>query len=271
MSASSPMNFTYAYYRQMLAAMKANFHCHRLVDAERVLQAPRARPVLFLRHDIDIDPFRALPMAELEAAAGIQATYMVMTNTPLYRVDDPSCRAALLTLAAMGHEIGLHFDFDHEAERHTPPDPATLERRILAACDQLQQSLGIPIASVSFHRPIPALLHGPLRLAGKINAYAQELMAWYLSDSGGRWRDGEPLPRLRQPDRPILQLLVHPIWWGESYRPAAIIIRTVFDTLRRTCAPEHLSAIDAALAVHLGVPSLLTTPPAGQGTLTSSA
>jgi hypothetical protein len=253
--------FTYAYYRQMLAAMKAHFHCHRLADAERALQAPRARPVLFLRHDIDIDPWRALPMAELEAAAGIQATYMVMTNTPLYRVDDPPCRAALRSVAAMGHEIGLHFDLDHEAERHTPPDPATLERRILVACDRLQQCLGLPIASVSFHRPIPALLRGPLRLAGKINAYARELMDWYLSDSSGRWRGGEPLPQLRHPHRPVLQLLVHPIWWGETYRPAATLIREVFETASRTCAPGQLGAIDAALAVHLGMPSLLTAHP----------
>src|SRR5205823_1486511 len=73
------------------------------------------------------------------------------------------------------------------------------------------------VKSLSFHRPIPWLLRGPLLIGSRVNAYAAELMEWYLSDSKGCWREGEPLPKLRQPQGSKLQLLTHPIWWGDTH------------------------------------------------------
>ena len=61
---------------------------------------------------------------------------------------------------------------------------------------------------------------------GKVNAYSRELMSWYLSDSAGNWREGEPLPLLSNPDRPLLQLLIHPFWWGEEHMSAGDRLQT---------------------------------------------
>jgi hypothetical protein len=61
------------------------------------------------------------------------------------------------------------------------------------------------------------VLRGPLKLAGVVNAYAAELMGWYVSDSKARWREGDPLATLDRPKGKVLQVLIHPIWWGPGH------------------------------------------------------
>jgi len=54
-----------------------------------------------------------------------------------------------------------------------------------------------------------------------VNAYAAPLMESYLSDSAGVWRAGEPLAAIGEMHGPVLQVLIHPIWWGPEHAPAA--------------------------------------------------
>src|SRR5207302_922810 len=112
----------------------------------------------------------------------------------------------------------LHFDFEDPAQRAGGAVVEAVEPAIAAACARLEAASGQPVRSLSFHRPLPQFLRGPSLVAGRVNAYARELMDWYLSDSGGRWRQGEPLPMLEHPTRPMLQLLTHPIWWAEQHQ-----------------------------------------------------
>lgn len=86
---------------------------------------------------------------------------------------------------------------------------------------------------------------------GKVNAYSRELMSWYLSDSAGNWREGEPLPLLSNPDRPLLQLLIHPFWWGEEHMSAGDGLQTYFDAVTRGCSVQQVRALDIALTSHL--------------------
>ena len=70
---------------------------------------------LFLRHDIDHDPFAALEMAKVEASFGIKANYYFLTNdTSIFHYEDPDRREKALTaiaeVEALGHEVALHYD-----------------------------------------------------------------------------------------------------------------------------------------------------------------
>jgi hypothetical protein len=64
---------------------------------------------------------------------------------------------------------------------------------------------------------MPQFLRGELTIAGRTNAYAAILMESYISDSKGEWRNGEPLTYLQATTTPIVQLLIHPIWWGARH------------------------------------------------------
>lgn len=65
-----------------------------------------ARPAraLLLRHDVDRRPGHALAMARMEAARGIAASYY-------FRAVGPAWNPEIITaIAALGHEIGYHYE-----------------------------------------------------------------------------------------------------------------------------------------------------------------
>ncbi len=211
-------DFSYTYYRRLLNAVREYWTPHLFRDAPRALEG--MAPALFLRHDVDVSLERAVRMARVEHEQGVPTTYMVMNRAVLYSIASPAARSALAEIASLGHEIGLHYDYP-DADRHAQGAPAeALTESIEAACSELENATGAPVHSLSFHRPVAAVIRGPLRVAGRINAYAAGLMGRYISDSKGNWREGEPLPAITRPSVRVFQVLTHPIWWGELHRNA---------------------------------------------------
>lgn len=253
MGAEWRSDFSFSYFRRILEAMKFNFEHHLISGALHALLHDGKRPKLFLRHDIDLDLNKALEMAMIENEHGVRATYMVMVNSPFYRVEETASRLILRRLVSLGHEVALHFDFATAEERNGHPERSSIESKIHSACGRLEATIEAEVQSISSHRPLPQLLRGPLIVAGRVNAYSKELMAWYLSDSKGTWREGEPLPRLQHPDQPLLQLLIHPIWWGNEHGPAPERLQAFFEASTQGGSREQINAFDASLSNHLGV------------------
>jgi hypothetical protein len=164
----------------------------------------------------------------------------------MYTLQDASSKGILRQIQSLGHEVGLHFDCPVEL-RHEKGDLSQLEDKIEDACSELEACIGVRVRSVSFHRPIPWLLRGPLLIRSRVNAYAKELMEWYLSDSKGSWREGEPLPKLRQPRGNTLQLLTHPIWWSDTHLPAAERLDEFVREKTRGLTRSQAAEFDAAL------------------------
>jgi hypothetical protein len=224
MSLNWASDFSYSYFKRILQTGKSKFELHQFREAPQTIerfktQAVGGRPLLFLRHDVDVSLKRAMIMANIEKDLGIGATYMVMTESSLYRVEDDTSFGLLRKIIDMGHEIGLHIN----PRTHKPH---SLEAKIDSGCRKLENVTGAPVKTVSFHRPRKKDQHGPLMIGNRVNAYAKELQRSYLSDSGGRWRDGEPLPELLRFHEPLLQLLIHPIWWGYEHMQAKERLKT---------------------------------------------
>lgn len=219
--AQSPVrqDFSYEYYRHILKIIKDKFTHYIVAEAPQAMQAGGKR--LIMRHDVDVSLHRALDMARVERQAGVVATYMIIPNAPLYSVEDDESVEILQKILSLGHEVGLHFDLS-ETERKAMVSIETVTDKIESACVQLELALGgTRVRSISFHRPTPQFLGGPLLIGGRINTYAKEIFsAAYVSDSKGLWRSGDPLQTLHKPNRNIVQLLTHPIWWGDQHRSA---------------------------------------------------
>jgi hypothetical protein len=66
------------------------------------------RPVVGLRHDVDLDLDGALAMARLEADRGLRASYYVLHTAPYW--GRPDLLDRLLELQRLGHEVGWHND-----------------------------------------------------------------------------------------------------------------------------------------------------------------
>jgi hypothetical protein len=121
-----------------------------------------------------------------------------------------------------------------------------------AAGDRLRALGASPVRSVSFHRPQPEALRGPLYVAGLLNAYAEPLMRAYFSDSAGRWRVGDPIRALEETTEPVVQLLVHPIWWGDRHQNAPERLQGWLRDQAGRVSAEEARELSRALTLTLG-------------------
>jgi len=240
-------DFSYGYFRRLLAALRATYEFRLFRDAAQ----PAGHPSCYIRHDVDVSLERALRMAQVEQQENVPATYMVMNRSLLYSLSSAESRDLLRRIAGLGHEIGLHFDYPDASRESGGAAPEALEREILIASAELEEALGAPVASLSFHRPVPSVIRGPLSVAGRINAYAAQLMQRYISDSKGQWREGEPLALVSTSAAPVLQVLIHPIWWGDPHRHSQQRLEEFVDERAAGCSREERSRLVADLAATL--------------------
>lgn len=203
-------SFTLDSYRAHLDATAARYE---LVGYD-VLGDPdlERRRFCLLRHDIDVSPGRALAVARLEAERGVASTYAVLLTGEFYNPLEADTRAILLEIAALGHEIGLHFD----AAWHRIEDEASLPRALAWEAGILSGLLGDrPVRMFSFHNTTPFVLGcRERRYAGLWNAYAGALQDGtdYTSDSNGYWIHRRWADLLEAgPER--IHLLTHPDSW----------------------------------------------------------
>lgn len=223
-------DFSYGYLERLYRALFTGFAITRFRDAEPALQsATSEQPIVFIRHDIDVTLTKAVELARKEREWGIVSTYHVMIDSPFYDVRSHESRAILNEMTALGHEVGLHYDVVARGTRDV--DAKSREADIDAACEVLSELLGAPIRSVSFHLPVPELIRGPLHVGSRVSAYAAPLMGWYISDSRARWREGAPIDQVRRRRNSVLQVLVHPMWWGEENVRPAIRLRDILAEL----------------------------------------
>jgi hypothetical protein len=176
-------SFDLAHYAEILEAGKAGGYRFAPFGS-----GPE-RGEIYLRHDIDLSLNAALEMAELEAALGVLATYLLMTESVFYNLASSEGVAAIARLRELGHRVGLHAVHPN------------------AALDERFDGV------VSWHNPEAEYMSE--KVPGAINVYAEPYFAppTYRSDSNQHWRSGCPHEELRGGGFPWLQILVHPEIW----------------------------------------------------------
>jgi hypothetical protein len=175
--------FDLVHYRELLEAARAGGYRFAFFDRD-----PAAGDLL-LRHDVDLSLAAAVRLAELEAEAGVAATYFVMKESVFYNLASPEGEAALAQLRALGHRVGLHAVYPR----------AELDERF----DRV----------VAWHNPEAEFMS--VSLDGAANAMEPRFFVpgQYRSDSNQSWREGCPHEALARGDFEWLQLLTHPEIW----------------------------------------------------------
>ena len=195
-------DFSLDHYRELLDAARAGGYRFGSFDSE-----PQEGELL-LRQDVDLSLDAALRLAELEAEAGAQATYFLMTESVFYNLASHEGVQALARLRELGHRVGLHAVWPN----------AVVDERF------------DPV--VAWHNPDPEYMHEPV---GSVVNVMQE--PWfspdtYRSDSNQHWRSGCPHEDLRAGRFPWLQLLTHPEIWAYSGRTMAQTMHAMLDAER---------------------------------------
>ena len=241
-------SFTYSYFKVLLLAAKPHFEFQMFAKAPDVVSRP-PRKAIFLRHDVDLCLEKALCMAQVENSVGVPATYMVSIDSPLYSLECEFQLNMVKKIAELGHDIGLHHIMDDKPTDKLGIDQ--LEISMNFARQELERLIARPVNSFSFHRPTPEVLGGPLVMTGMVNAYSGDLMACYLSDSAGTWKGRDPLAHILSPRGQLLQLLVHPLWWGEVHMEAEDRLQEFFENRTEGSSIEDAEAFDNILLSHL--------------------
>jgi hypothetical protein len=192
--------FELDHYRELLEAAKQGRYRFGFFEGRP------ERGLVLLRHDVDLALDAALELAELEAAAGVHATYFLMTESVFYNLASPEGRAALERLRSLGHRVGLHAVWPR----------AELDDRFDTV--------------VAWHNPDPDYVFTPLD--GAVNVMAAPWFApeTYRSDSNQQWRHGCPHEDLAAGRFEWLQLLTHPEIWVYS---GATMRETMLSMLER--------------------------------------
>jgi hypothetical protein len=223
-------DFTEERYRAVLGKAAARFRFCRLGEQG---DAPG---VALWRHDIDFSPQRALALARIEAQARVAASYYVLLGSAFYNPFEGAVSDALREIAALGHDLGLHYDaqvVDGTTAHHV--------ERIGFEANALSRHLGVPFGSFSLHNPsvCPDVQLDEPSYAGLMNASASALRSQftYVSDSNGRWRYGSIEDVLDDLASERVYALTHPEWWTpEPIPPNARVQRCIEGRAKRVAA-----------------------------------
>ena len=168
---------------------------------------------LILRHDIDFCPFRALRLAREEKKLNVRSSYFFLLNTSFYNLNHYNTKCALLEIASLGHDIGLHFD---AALYDSPKD---LKKALLTEKKYLEKISKKKIKIISFHRPNKKIVSMDAKVIGGLaHTYMKKFIKniKYCSDSQGTWRFDNPkdiVEKNNDKKNFTIHLLTHPIWW----------------------------------------------------------
>jgi hypothetical protein len=234
-------------YRALLAELAdPRYLVVPLHEYARLATAPVPDKVLVgMRHDLDGNICHAERMAELDAAAGVHATYFLRTTDPYFAWGWPAVHrrpdevARYRHMAALGHEIGIHVDALSMAV-DWGLDPLLLLRDDLAWL----RARGLVITGAAAHGSPEAHRAGFNNYELFAGMTTRASLAWqgrhiplgrasladfglayeayhvpndlYLSEAGGAWKVPDPIAALRaaKPGQRV-QILTHPVWWGK--------------------------------------------------------
>lgn len=201
-------DFVYEEYRKLLIMAKKNYVFRGYTDFQK------NEKFVIWRHDIDFNPYYALPLAQMEADEGIKATYFLLLHSNLYNLLSIDNKQYIRQIINLGHTIGLHFDSSY----YEISSEAELEHYLHFEKNILEKTFGQKIEAFSFHINTEFTMRCEAgQYAGMINTYSAYFKkeVGYCSDSYGYWKYRRLKDVLSEATDPCLHVLTHPEWWQE--------------------------------------------------------
>ena len=208
--------YSLPHYRAILRAAKAR---HWLPRVREVACGRPDRAFCLIRHDVDITPWAALTMAEVERAEAVTTTYYFRLHAPFYNLLEPAAADVVRQVMAMGHEVGLHYEPGFFLAQGR--DPVAGTRADIAVFEEL---IGSRTHTIAQHQPAQGPLLGAIS-ADHPCAYQPALVREipYFGDSGFHWREGCVCTKLHHRQ---LHTLIHPHSWVRGPEPWQDVLRS---------------------------------------------
>ncbi len=238
---STDCAYSLPHYRHILRQAKARYW---LPKVREVASGVPERDFCLIRHDVDITTWAALVMAQLEHEEGVETTYYYRLHAPYYNLMDSAVLESVLAVAALGHEVGFHYEPGFYLERGLDPVEGT--RRDIRIFEQL---VGFRTHSIAQHQPAQGPLLDDISPDHPC-AYQPALVRGipYFGDSGFHWREGCVCQRFGQ--LPQLHTLIHPHSWVIYDRSWQDVLRAHANDLSGRLEAE-MEAYIASVEVYL--------------------
>jgi hypothetical protein len=247
----SMASFTWDQYIELLTLLSEKKYVVLPLNKMRTYHN-KSVVVVGIRHDVDLNPFKALEMAKIEKQFGFSATYFILATSEYYGKitssgieRNPGMGQLYREIYDTGAEIGVHNDLISAMVLYGK-DPFEFNSEEL----KFYKSLGIPIYGTASHGgPInkqtainyeifsdftkkdTITYNGKKYPVGQLSlkAYRYKYEAYhieynkYFSESGGNWNDPagfkgvlEKIQSSQPGDR--IQILTHPERWGKAVK-----------------------------------------------------
>lgn len=242
-------NYTWNQYKELLTELSKDKYVVLPMNLMKDYY-DTTKVIVGMRHDVDVQIFKAVEMAEIEYLYGIRSTYYILATAYYYgsfedgKMIRNKCMGDMyLKLSFLGHEIGIHNDLLTVMIQYK-------NNPMLFNQDELDyyKSLGITIYGTAAHGSEIAKetvsnfqifsnfsTKSDIQYKGKtfqigqhsLNEYGFTYEAYfvdynkYYSDVGGAWNfenDFEGVLNSLQRSKPgdRIQILTHPVWWGKE-------------------------------------------------------
>ena len=171
---------------------------------------------LFIRHDVDFSPKKAVQMAEIELNSGIQSTYYILLSSPYYNFLDKNTMEMFRTIREMGHQIGLHYDLSIKLGA---TDKQLIDE-IIIQIGLLEYHIGpLDGMSVTSHKPFTGkdISNRMCNMLKQIDVYSHthDKRYKYIADSGHNWRY-DPIRAVL--GNKLIHINTHPEWYNDEER-----------------------------------------------------
>ncbi|MFN0206901.1 MAG: hypothetical protein ACKVS6_11405 [Planctomycetota bacterium] len=209
----------YSLEHYILIIDKARASGYEFVRMQDLLHRSRPKRFMFIRHDVDITPWAALAMAELEHSQGVATSYYFRLHALTYNLLSREAAEVVRLIEQLGHEVGLHYEpgFFMELGR----DPVEGVRNDIRIFEEL---LGKKTYTIAQHQPAqrPLLLkYSQQHRCAYEPEFVREIP--YFADSGFHWREGCICTKIGK--LPQIHTLIHPHSWTEKAQPWREVLR----------------------------------------------
>ena len=204
-------NFTYKYYKSTLKnALNKGYN---FIKCNQYHLIKNYDKLIILRHDVDLNIDNALILAKIESELGIYSSYFIRLHSKFYNPLELKNYQIIKNIENLGHEISLHIEPMFASS--VTENPIDYIKNEISIFNQLFQT---QIKGVTNHEPTRTnsyltpqnVLQFNLEYEGHSEFFTQNTQ--YISDSGGRWREGDLLYWVDK-NTPKLYVNTHPVWW----------------------------------------------------------
>lgn len=188
-------NFTFSHYRECLE------------------EAKRLELKVEWIHDADHSLNNLLEFAKIEKSLGLKTKYFIRLHAKSYNALSFESMKILQSLThEYNQDIGIHLEpWYYQAK--------DLKSGIEKEASLLSTLIDTPIDSLSIHSPAKSGTVSEDMIPNSMRYYCYDSSYYknkkYLSDSGGRWREGCVCQHLGKHKEMIV--LTHDLWWYNEY------------------------------------------------------